>query len=73
MSTKKIFQEPKIYTVGVSVTWDSEHMGLQPHKGHSGCSNSHDIQVWSNTHHILPIEAKETFKYGHRKLMKTNF
>ena len=61
------------YTVGASVTWDSENMGLQPHKGHSGCSNAHDIQVWSHTHHILPIEAKETLKYGHRKLMKTIF
>ena len=52
------------YTVGASVTWDSENMGLQPHKGHSGCSNAHDIQVWSksNTHHILAIGAKETHK-----------
>ena len=61
--------------MGASVTWDSENMGLQPHKGHSGCSNAHDIQVWSksNTHHILAIGAKETHKYGHSKLRMTNF
>ena len=39
----------------------------------SGCFIAHDTHVWSHTHHILPIEAKEILKYGHRKLMKTKF
>ena len=36
---------PSGHTVGASVTWDSENMGLQPHECHSGCSNAHDIRV----------------------------
>ena len=39
----------------------------------SGCSNAHDNQVWSHTHHVLPIEAIKTHKYGHSKFRKTNF
>ena len=39
----------------------------------SGCFIAHDTHVWSHTHHVLPIEANYTLKYGHRKLMKTKF
>ena len=39
----------------------------------SGCSNAHDNQVWSHTHHVLPIEPLKTHTYGHSKLRNTNF
>ena len=61
------------HTVVATRTWHSENSVFTRLLSTSGCSSAHDIQVLSNTHHILPIEAKETLKYGHRKLMKTNF
>ena len=39
----------------------------------SGCSNAHDNQVWSHTHHVLPIEAIKTPTCGHNKPRTTNF
>ena len=81
----KIFKELKIFrrierkmrnlkdTVVATRTWHSENSVFTRLLSTSGCSSAHDIQVWSNTYHILSIKAKETLKYGHRKLMKTNF
>ena len=63
----------QFYTVGSASTWPSRRVYFTRLLSTSGCSSAHDIQVWSHTHHILPIEAKEILKYGLRKLRNINF
>ena len=60
-------------TVGSASTWPSRRVYFTRLLSTSGCSSAYDIQVWSHTHHILPIEAKEILKYGLRKLRNINF
>ena len=45
--------------MGASVTWDSENMGLQPHKGLSGCSNAHTPPLVST---IMKVNGQEKFQ-----------